>query len=422
MLSAKESELLSRTGPGTPMGTLLRRYWQPALLSWELPAPDSPPVQLQILGERLVAFRDSIGRIGIFDEACPHRGASLWLGRNEENGLRCVYHGWKFDTDGTCVDQMNEPESFAEKIRAKAYRTEEFGGVVWVYMGPPDKLPVPPRHEWTQTPEPRRAVTRTWQECNWLQALEGGVDTSHVPILHRLFGDNPKKGGYRLSTLYVSSGSPQVDVAFTDYGYRYASKRPLDGDEQYVRAYHFVMPSTQIRPQQLRSGLGYKPYVAGHYWVPVDDDNCMVWNWIYSFDEAEPGDLEQQLREEGTSLEYLETGNNFRKRINRDKSWSIDRQLQKTESYTGIEGVNTQDHAVQESMGAIVDREREHLGPSDKPIIALRQVLLRALRTTEDGGDPPGIAPTHLRLRGMERTLPDKADWWDAMREEIDPP
>src|SRR5687767_15124524 len=158
MLSKEENDLLTRTGPGTPMGETLRRYWTPALLSWELPRPDCEPVRLMLMSERLVAFRDTEGKVGILDEACPHRGASLWLGRNEECGLRCVYHGWKFDRDGNCLEQMNEQESFGHKIPTKAYPCAEIGGVIWTYMGPPELKPPEPLFAWTQAPEEKRSV------------------------------------------------------------------------------------------------------------------------------------------------------------------------------------------------------------------------------------------------------------------------
>ena len=174
MLSQEQNELLTRVGPGTPMGDVLRRYWIPALLDWELPAPDCTPVRMRLMGEDLVAFRDTSGRIGVLDENCPHRLTSLWLARNEENGLRCVYHGWKFDVTGQCVDQMNEPEQFASKIKTRSYPAVEKGGVVWVYMGPEDKQPPLPNFAWTQVGEDHRVVTKVVEECNWLQALEGG--------------------------------------------------------------------------------------------------------------------------------------------------------------------------------------------------------------------------------------------------------
>lgn len=170
MLTSEQNALLTLTDRGTPGGEYMRRYWMPALLSAELPEPDGAPVRVRLLGEQLVAFRDTTGRIGLLEEFCPHRRASLWLGRNEKAGLRCVYHGWKFDVDGNCVDQMNEPEDmqFCSKIRITSYPTVELGGIVWTYMGPRDKQPPLPKFEWTQVPESHRHATKTWEECNWL--------------------------------------------------------------------------------------------------------------------------------------------------------------------------------------------------------------------------------------------------------------
>ena len=185
MLSREENELVTRVGEGTPMGNTLRRYWIPALLSREIAEPDGPPTRVRLLGEDLVAFRDSEGRIGLLDELCPHRRASLFFGRNEDCGLRCVYHGWKFDVSGACIDMMNEPEEndFRHKVRLTAYPTAELGGIIWAYLGPVEHMPPLPKFAWTQAPESHRHVTKVIQECNWLQGLEGGIDTSHAPIM-----------------------------------------------------------------------------------------------------------------------------------------------------------------------------------------------------------------------------------------------
>ena len=192
VLSRQDNEVLTRTGPGTPMGEVLRRYWLPALMIDELPGPDCPPVRVKLLTEELVAFRDTQGRVGLLEEFCPHRRTSMFLGRNEENGLRCVYHGWKFDVAGNCLDMMNEPEGsdYHTKVKAVSYPTIEMGGLIWAYLGPAGKQPPPPRFEWTQAPESHRLVTKNLQECNWLQALEGGIDTAHAPILHRRITTN----------------------------------------------------------------------------------------------------------------------------------------------------------------------------------------------------------------------------------------
>src|SRR5580698_3009459 len=281
MLSREQNELLTRVGPGTAMGRTMRSYWMPALLSSELPEPDGNPVRVRLLGEKLVSFRDSNGQIGLLDELCPHRLASLFFGRNEECGLRCIYHGWKFDVSGQCTEMMNEPpdNDFFHKVRATAYPTVELGGVVWAYLGPPEHTPPLPRFAWTQAPEERRHVTKVIQECNWLQGLEGGIDTSHAPILHRLISETSTRGGCKPSSPFVRGKAPQLVVDLTDYGYQYAGLRPLGETEMHIRTYQFIMPFHQIRPSKAESGI---PLDAGHIWVPVDDETTAVYNWFYS--------------------------------------------------------------------------------------------------------------------------------------------
>lgn len=417
MLTREQNELLTRTGPGTPMGDVMRRYWIPALLSWELPEPDCPPVRVQLLGEQLVAFRDTQGRVGILEELCAHRGTSLFLGRNEENGLRCVFHGWKYDVFGSCVDMPNEPAdgSFRKNIHLTAYPTVEFGGIIWAYMGPAQKQPALPKFEFSQVPVTHRQVTKTWEECNWLQGLEGGIDTAHASILHRVLptatGRAEGTGGYWLR------GTPDLEVDLTDYGYLYTGIRPQGETGNWVRSYHFVMPWTQIRPSQ-DSGMGQRaPTISGHFWVPMDDENHMVWNWHYSFgDQPVHGwDAREPSYRGGEQLA------GFRKVSNIDNDWRIDRQLQKTETFTGIEGINTQDHAAQESMGRIVDRSREHLMPTDKAVVAARLLLLKAISTVQAGGDPPGVGTSYHGVRAIEDVVPNGVAWRDMLKERIYP-
>src|SRR6266404_3490454 len=228
MLSREENDLLTRTGPGTPMGEMMRRYWIPALLSWEIPEPDCSPVRVKLLGEPLVMFRDSDGRIGLLDEFCAHRGTSLGLGRNEQRGLRCVWHGWKYDVTGQCVHQLNETDetSFAHKIRVKSYPTCELGGVVWAYMGPPEKVPPLPKVGWTQVAETHRHVSKVIEECNWLQGLEGGLDQSHVDILHKSFRHDQANPGSLPNSFNARGGSPSFDIEPTSFGHRYVAIRP----------------------------------------------------------------------------------------------------------------------------------------------------------------------------------------------------
>jgi phthalate 4,5-dioxygenase len=416
MLPHEYYEGLTRVGAETPMGRTMRRYWIPALMSREI-EPDGPPVRVRLLGEDLVAFRDTKGRIGLLDEYCPHRRASLFFGRNEECGLRCVYHGWKFAVDGSCLEQMNEPPDhrFAHKVRANAYPTCELGGIVWAYLGPAEKLPPLPKFAWTQAPETHRHVSKVVQECNWLQGLEGGLDTSHAPILHRLLKDNAGTGGIKPSNPYVRAGAPRLVVDITDYGYQYTGLRQLGDNELHARTYHYILPFHQIRAASNEVGDWGD---AGHVWVPIDDYTTMVYNWVYTR-KPEPLSEEERLeRAIGNGPDHVDQVT-FRSKANRANNYLIDRAAQKSLTYTGIDGINVQDRAIQESMGPICDRTGEHLGPADKGIIQMRHVLREAMRTVEAGGTPPGVAATYYDLYCALKVLPREADWRRILAPEI---
>ena len=408
MLAREENALLTRVGAGTPMGNTMRRYWIPALLASELPEPDGPPVRVKLLGEDLVAFRDTLGRLGLLDEHCPHRGASLFFGRNEDCGLRCVYHGWKYGVDGRCVDMLNEPEelSFKNKIRTTSYPMVEAGGILWAYMGPPELQPPLPHFAWTQAPATHRNVSKVIQENNWLQGLEGGIDTSHAPILHRLITNDSSRPGIKPTNPFVRGKAPHLVVDLTDYGYQYAGIRPLDASDVHIRVYHFVLPFHQIRPSQMERG----PAVAGHIWVPMDDDSTMVYNWECSTTDALLTEADRLARRTGNGPLHVDQ-TTFRSERNRQNDYLLDRQVQKTETFTGIDGINTQDRAIQESMGRVVDRSQEHLGPADKAIIQARRLLLQAVETVQAGGTPRGINPTYYVLGAAEGVVPRDADW-----------
>src|SRR5262245_21683538 len=416
MLSREDNARLTRVQRGTPMGETMRRYWIPALLSGEVSEPDGAPVRVKLLGAELIAFRDTSGRIGLLDEFCPHRRASLFFGRNEECGLRCVYHGWKFDADGHCLDMMNEPEElqFKHKIRTGAYPTVELGGIVWAYMGPEDRKPPRPEFAWTLAPETHRHASKVIQESNWLQGLEGGIDTSHAPILHRLLTNSSRRGGIKPANPFVRGKAPTLVVDLTDYGYQYAGIRPLDETSVHIRTYHFILPFHQIRPSVSDSG---DLLVAGHIWVPMDDEQTMVYNWIWY--PAQPLTDEDRLeRRLGNGpLDVDQT--TYRSHRNRGNSYRLDRRVQKTESFTGIDGINTQDRAIQESMGAIVDRSREHLGPADKAIIQARRLLLEAVKAVADGETPRVTRPTYSALRAGEGVVPRDADWRELLTPEL---
>jgi phenylpropionate dioxygenase-like ring-hydroxylating dioxygenase large terminal subunit len=416
MLSREDNALLTRVDRGTPTGETMRRYWIPALLSSEVEEPDGPPVRVRLLGEDLVAFRDTSGRIGLLDEFCPHRRASLFFGRNEASGLRCVYHGWKYDADGRCVDMMNEPEelSFKDKIRVASYPTAEAGGIVWAYLGPPEDRPALPRFAWTQAPATHRHASKVIQENSWLQGLEGGIDTSHAPILHRLLTNDSTRPGFKPSNPFVRGKAPNLVLDLTDYGYQYAGIRPLEGGDVHIRTYHFILPFHQIRPSASEEGTFV---VAGHIWVPMDDVTTMVYNWLWSLDEplSEATRLERRLGNGPEDVDPI----TFRSVRNRGNNYLLDRQVQKRETFTGIEGINAQDRAVQEGMGPIVDRSRERLGPADKAIIQARRLLLDAVRTVQGGGTPRGVQPTYYALRAAEGVVPKDADWRERLTPEM---
>jgi phthalate 4,5-dioxygenase oxygenase subunit len=417
MLTFEENQTLARVGPGTPTGALMRRYWIPSTLSWELPDPDCPPIRVRLLGEDLIAFRDTSGMVGVLDNYCPHRRASMFFGRNEECGLRCVYHGWKFDVDGNCVDMPSEPaeSNFKDKVKIAAYATAEFGGIIWVYMGPPDLKPPLPSMEWTQVPDEHRGITKVVQRCNWLQGLEGGIDTVHTNFLHR----NLKRiNSQAMAKARGRSMAAHVEVAPTDYGYTYAGIRPISDEEgDYVRTYHFVAPFYQLRPNQLARSEGR---ASGHIWVPIDDENTLVWNFSYRFD-GQPM-TESERAQTGTGNEFgkdiiVEEG--FRSLANSGNDYYIDREAQKTETYSGIPGTNTQDRAVQDTMGPICDRTKEHLGTTDRAIIMARKILMDAVKTVEDGGTPPGLGSNVHTLRPIEKVLPVDIDWQNALSGEL---
>jgi phenylpropionate dioxygenase-like ring-hydroxylating dioxygenase large terminal subunit len=306
---------------------------------------------------------------------------------------------------------MNEPVGFEDKVRAVAYPTCEAGDVVWVYMGPREQMPPEPDYEWCRVPEGRRAVRKVWEECSWLQALEGGIDSSHAPILHRSLTSSqatPAVGAM------WRSGAPVLEVEETAYGYRYAAVRSLDAENQYVRGYHFILPFTQLRPGA--AGDVYESsIVSGHHWVPIDDYNCLVWNWHYTHGKDELTEEHFTMERDGDSDRYVDRNNEFRAAGNRRNGWLIDREAQRTQSFTGIAGIHAQDRAVQESMGTIVDRSREHLGPADRAIIVARQLLVEGAKAAAAGKTPRGAGESYIALRASERIFDKRIPWRDKM-------
>ena len=251
MLSKEDNELLTQVGPGTPMGDLVRQYWIPMMAAKELPERDGPPLRMRLLGEDLIAFRDSTGKIGLLGDHCPHRGASLFFGRNEESGLRCVYHGWKFDTAGNCVDMPNEPaeSTFKDKIHHRAYPCTEHGGLIWTYMGPREVPPGLPELEWTGVPEDQRVLTPFLRECNWVQALEGDIDTAHLYFLHARLNAADDDGAKSGTTgVFHQDTHPLLELVETEYGMMYGARREEDADNFYWRITQWMFPFHSFFP------------------------------------------------------------------------------------------------------------------------------------------------------------------------------
>jgi len=403
------SEILTRTGPGTPMGELMRQYWIPAALSSELRA-DGAPVRLMLLGEKLIAFRDSAGRVGIMDHRCPHRCASLFFGRNEEQGIRCIYHGWKFDVDGNCLDQPNVPphQQFKDKVRAKAYRAAERNGLVWVFMGERDRAPPLPPLEACLLPEAETEYRFVQRKCNWLQALDGDLDTSHLGFLH--FGSaRPSKDLDTSRRDLVQNRAPEYKVADTAFGLTYAAHRPTD-DGTYWRLAQFLFPFWVMPP------IGrIEANVMVRAWVPLDDHTCMFVgiahkNYMSGHGRQPlPGaSLIDQLHPNTT--DWL---GRYRMIEAEENDYFIDRDVQSRLSFTGIEGIHVQDQAVTESMGPIVDRSLENLAPSDIAVVRGRRALQQAVEAISKGKRPPGAddPAVYAGVRGGYFTTAETGDW-----------
>src|SRR5678816_529030 len=275
MLTSEDNELLCRVGSGTPMGDLIRQYWIPVLLTSELPEPDCPPVRVRLLGENLIAFRVTSGKVGLIQNHCPHRGASLFYGRNEEEGLRCVYHGWKFDCAGACVDMPSEPaeSTFKEKVRARAYPCVERNDVVWAYMGSRTAPPPLPDLEPNMLARGEYVVQKVLRECNWFQGLEGDIDTGHLSFLHlgAVKPEDTKPGSFDYYN--VADRAPRYDVVDTTFGTSYGAYRPAEADTYYWRIAHFLFPFYTMIPTGI---LGMQVLVRA--WVPVDDEHVMFWS------------------------------------------------------------------------------------------------------------------------------------------------
>jgi phenylpropionate dioxygenase-like ring-hydroxylating dioxygenase large terminal subunit len=399
-----ENETLTRTGPGTPMGDLFRRYWLPALLAEELPAPDCPPVRVKLLGERLIAFRDTAGKLGLIDEFCAHRGVSLWFGRNEEGGLRCSYHGWKYDITGQCIEIPSEPDNprLCQRMKLKGYPLIERGGLLWTYMGAAERQPPLPAYEWIDVPPGQRYVSKRLQECNYLQAMEGGLDSIHSTFLHRgSVEDDPLlKRDAESAAMIKGDPSPAFLPLASPAGLHICTRRKVGEDRYFWRVTQFLMPCFNLFPP-----YGDNPS-GGHAWVPMDDANCWVFNIDYHPQRAlSAAELEGAKTGRGVHVPLVD--GSFLPVANRRNDYLIDRAAQKARrTFSGVLGVGVQDAAIQESMGFIANRPAEHLVTTDKGIVMTRRRLLDAAAGLAKGEEPPGLEPAAQRLRAMSRVTP----------------
>ena len=424
MLSREDNELLTRTGPGTAMGGLLRRYWIPVVRGGEL-AAGGRVKRVQLLGERLIAYRMPDGSPGVIGEFCPHRGASLYFGRVEDDGMRCVYHGWKFGLDGQCVDMPSEPpeSSFAAKVCHTAYPCAERGGVVWTYMGPAEAPPLPDL-EWTLLPVDHVFVSKRVQDCNWFQALEGGIDSSHISFLHApldagnasLARDLDRASFGVGAAVQTGDRAPRFEVTDTDYGVLIGARRTRPDGQWYWRFTQFLMPFYTMPPTDLEEKI-----VQSHIWVPMDDTHVI--NWMVTWHTERPLAAEEiRVHVEGRGShvcdyrpETSEPYGDVRTAASADNDYGMDWEAHRSRMFCGIPGFGVQDQAIQESQGPIVDRTRERLGTSDTAIIQVRRRLLDAARALrERGTEPPGLDPASMLVRSASAVLPPGADWIDG--------
>jgi phthalate 4,5-dioxygenase len=423
MTTTKDGMELTRVGPGTVMGALMRCYWLPALKSSELVA-DGPPVRLMLLGERLIAFRDSQGRVGVMDHRCPHRCASLFLGRNEQSGIRCIYHGWKFDVAGNCVDMPSvPPPDFKQKVKAKAYHAAERAGVVWVYMGEKAEAPPLPEFEILDMPADEVQVSFIMRECNYLQSIEGELDTSHFGFLHAGHVDPDELAEDEPIRHTITDRAPRYHLRDAPWGTQYCGYRPAGPDSTYWRFANFLFPCWTQAPNG-----EFATHMHARGWVPLDDGHTM-YVFLYWKKAVSAMSLPQPAYKDGRPIGGTGRANKllpnstdwlgrFRMEANPSNDWKIDRAAQQSGAiYSGIEGIHLQDQAITESMGPIVDHTWEHLAPSDQMITRTRRRLLMAARALRDQGvAPPGAEdPSVYRARSgylvTNDNDSDKSEW-----------
>ena len=409
----QENDLLCRVEGEAPMGAIMRRHWLPALLTEEVPEPDGDPVRVRLLGEDLVAFRDSSGKVGLIGEFCPHRNASLFYGRNEQCGLRCLYHGWKIATDGTVLEMSSEPagSNLPNKIKHKSYPTHETAGIVWAFMGPAEEMPPFEPPVFQPTPETRVSICKVVVNCNWAQILEGAIDSAHSSTLHASIMvpaevDSAKatdENWLRPST----DKAPRLDVQEADFGFRYvAIRRPIERAEthDYIRMTLFIAPYTVLIPPNNR-------YRVALLHVPIDDTHTAFHFIAFGADTAPDTDSWRKFNALQVGVDIDEAYRNTRARGN---NYRQDRKAMRNGDWTGIPGIPNQDIVMWETMGPIADRSRDRLGTSDRAIITFRRQMLKAAKQMQAGGPAIATGPSrtpHASLTSFEGIVPKTTDW-----------
>jgi phthalate 4,5-dioxygenase len=407
MLSAKDNELLVRTGPDTPMGALLRRFWSPILLAEELAEPDCTPVRVTVLGEKLVAFRDTSGAVGLLAAYCPHRRANLYWGRNEEHGLRCIYHGWKFDVDGRCVDMPNCPEgvTLKDRVTTQAYPTLERGGIIWAYLGPRELMPEFPNVEILSVPASHRHIIKIVMSCNYLQSIEGDMDLGHTSFLHSRHDKKTSPGMSFLhskvnKTAVFEDKAPFFFVSETPYGLMHAVRRNAENDMYHWRVGQYLMPGTNLIASQ-RGGM-----VLANIRVPIDDEHALQFRCFVN-PERPLDDDDRAVIFGGVMAPEMILGTPTMKE-NIANEYLRDVDVQRNENFSGIRSIVAQDAAMTEDQdGPVLDRSREYLVSSDRVITGLRKKLLARVKDLMRGIEPPETSdPNAYAVRGVDVFLP----------------
>src|SRR6266446_1461021 len=411
MLRPSDNERICRVGAGTPMGEVFRRYWLPVCVSTQIPKPDSDPLRVSLLGERLVVFRDTNGKVGVLDELCPHRGASLAIGRVEECGIRCLYHGWKFAVDGTIQEAPNNnDESFRKRVKATAYPVREEGGLVWAYLGAAEKIRAFTRYAFMDATDEHRLILRVNTKANYLQLLEGGFDSSHVGILH----SNVARPGWienavsqstdetNPAALAVDDNAPTLDPENTDFGLYYAAFRQGGAgaeDTINVRVVPFIMPSTRIIPAP---SLYFTVFET-----PADDVTTSTYLVIHG---KAPVDRAKMIALMGLSDRRYWSEDDCDFKATWADRFGQDRQRMR-ENWTGFSGVEQEDAIIAMSMGPLFDRSKEHLVPADRAVVRVRQRLLEAARVVEQGGDPVGVGVDVADVGAPDVNVAQDTNW-----------